>query len=79
MFMKIKEKSFGTSFGARTNRKAAVYLAVVLASMTVLGMLVAGWVMNIVKIFNAEALDGVVVARVIGAFIAPLGGVMGWF
>ncbi len=37
-----------------------------------------GWVMNIVAIWNTQALTGILIARVIGTFIAPLGGVLGY-
>ena len=37
-----------------------------------------GWVMNIIAIWNTQALTGTLIARVIGTFIAPLGGVLGY-
>lgn len=45
-------------------------------------LLVIGWVMNIVALTNAPALvewGAMEVLRVVGIFLAPLGGVLGWF
>lgn len=42
----------------------------------------AGWVMNIIEIINTGVSGdwtGMLVARVIGVFMAPLGAVLGWF
>lgn len=41
---------------------------------------IAGWVLNIIQIFNANfsAVDGELVLRVIGIFVAPLGAVLGY-
>lgn len=47
-------------------------------------MLVAvfcGWVMNLIELFHTEfttGFTGVLILRVIGVFIVPLGGVMGY-
>lgn len=41
-----------------------------------------GWVMNIIEIINtgfSSEWTGMLVARVIGVFMAPLGAVLGWF
>lgn len=40
-----------------------------------------GWVMNLIAVFNSnfDPITGQVVLRTIGIFLAPLGGVMGWF
>lgn len=57
---------------------------------TVIGFLVlcvalflaVGWIMNIAALFSAPAIvawSGMEIARVIGVFVAPLGGVLGWF
>lgn len=40
---------------------------------------VFGWIINIFKIAFADNIDGMVVLRVIGVFVAPMGGVVGWF
>ena len=40
-----------------------------------------GWVMNIIALIhtNFTPLTGMVVARVIGVFVAPLGAILGFF
>lgn len=39
-----------------------------------------GWVMNIVHLINDNTMAmGMVVARVVGIFVAPLGAVLGYF
>ena len=42
---------------------------------------VIGWIINIVKIIGQFdlAITGLMVVRMIGVFVAPLGGVIGWF
>lgn len=47
-----------------------------------IGLLLAiGWVLNIVTLFRhaADPITTITVLRGIGIFIAPLGGVLGWF
>lgn len=41
---------------------------------------VGGWIANIVKLVgsNFEPLTGMVIARIIGVFLAPLGSVLGF-
>ena len=39
---------------------------------------VFGWVMNLIQIAHSSGIDGMVIVRVIGAFIAPLGAILGW-
>lgn len=41
----------------------------------------AGWVMNIVKLWNAgfDVITGYMIVRIIGVFLAPLGAVVGYF
>lgn len=41
---------------------------------------IVGWVMNIIEIFNSNfsAIDGELVLRVVGVFVAPIGAVMGY-
>lgn len=43
--------------------------------------LMAGWVMNLVTLFhsNFTPITGALVLRVVGIFVAPIGGVMGYF
>lgn len=40
-----------------------------------------GWVWNIIKIIDSDfaVITGMLVARIIGVFIAPLGAVLGFF
>lgn len=37
-----------------------------------------GWVMNIVTIAQTEAFSGMVLLRVVGVFMAPLGAILGF-
>lgn len=50
------------------------YIAILFAS-------VGGWILNLIKVFNAEfsTITGVLVVRVIGVFVAPIGSIFGWF
>ncbi len=52
--------------------ESLIWIAFVLAA-------VVGWVMNIVAIAGAESITGMVVVRLIGVFMAPLGAVPGYF
>lgn len=56
----------------------AVPLIGLYAAIVVLG--IGGWIANIVKMINAgfDPITGLVVARVIGVFVAPLGSVLGF-
>lgn len=49
------------------------YVALVLLAL-------GGWIANIVKIWNSgfDVLTGMVIARCIGVFMAPLGAVLGY-
>jgi hypothetical protein len=49
---------------------------VVGVSIVLLGLL--GWAMNLVAIAQADYIDGLVVVRVIGVLIAPLGAILGY-
>lgn len=42
---------------------------------------VGGWIANIVKLIGSsfDPLTGIVIARAIGVFVAPLGAVLGFF
>lgn len=40
---------------------------------------IVGWVWNILAIIDATGFSGLLIARVIGVFVAPLGAVLGWF
>ncbi len=52
--------------------ESLIWIAFVLAA-------VVGWVMNIVAIAGAESITGMVVVRLIGVFMAPLGAALGYF
>ena len=44
--------------------------------------LLGGWIMNLVKLVNGGDLQfdaGVTLARVVGVFIVPVGGILGFF
>ena len=50
--------------------------------LAILGLFVLGlwgWVCNIIAIIHADSVTGMVIARVAGVFIAPLGAVLGFF
>jgi hypothetical protein len=38
-----------------------------------------GWGLNLVKIFGTDHLDGQLVLRIIGVFMAPIGAILGYF
>lgn len=46
----------------------------------IFGLFVAGWVMNIIEIFGSDfsQITGMLVIRVIGVFLAPIGAIVGW-
>lgn len=56
--------------------------SLVMAAIFVLiwGLFIFGWVDNIVKLFyaNFDPLTGIVVLRIVGIFVAPLGAVIGY-
>ena len=37
-----------------------------------------GWISNIVEIAHADIVSGMVILRVVGIFMFPLGAVLGW-
>lgn len=45
-------------------------------SIVLLGLL--GWGMNLVEIAQADFITGLVILRVVGVFIAPLGAILGY-
>jgi hypothetical protein len=54
------------------------FLKAVLGSI-IIGLAI-GWVLNLITIFNsAFTLNGELILRIIGVFLAPIGGVLGWF
>lgn len=40
---------------------------------------IIGWVLNIMQIAQSDHITGMIVVRIIGVFMAPLGAVLGWF
>ena len=46
--------------------------------LLIMGIMVAGWVLNIAKLITYNETAGMLLARAAGIFIAPLGGVLGW-
>jgi hypothetical protein len=63
----IKIRFPGTSLGL------LMYLAFIVA-------IIGGWVMNLVEIVNYDfaSITGMIILRIAGIFIAPLGAVLGW-
>ena len=63
----IKIKFPGTSLGL------LMYLAFVV-------VIIGGWILNLVEIVNYDfaSITGMIVLRIAGIFIAPLGAVLGW-
>ncbi len=39
---------------------------------------ITGWVMNIVSLVQAEAINGLELVRLVGIFVLPLGAVLGY-
>lgn len=37
-----------------------------------------GWICNIIEIAHADLVNGLVILRVVGIFMFPLGAVLGW-
>ena len=48
--------------------------------LSLLILLLGGWVMNLVEIVNYDfaSITGMIILRIAGIFIAPLGAVLGW-
>jgi hypothetical protein len=44
-------------------------------------LIIVGWIMNLVTIFNTAhvELTGMFILRIVGIFVAPIGGVLGYF
>jgi hypothetical protein len=59
----------------------STFWAAYLIPFAIVLALVVGWVMNIITLVDADFanITGLLVLRVIGIFIAPLGGVLGYF
>lgn len=52
---------------------------VILAYILMVIIVGFGWILNIIALVHAHALDGLTIARGIGVFVAPLGSVLGYF
>lgn len=52
-----------------------------IAALGVWVFFVVGWILNIYKVVGADfsSIDGMLIARIAGFFVAPLGGVLGYF
>ena len=63
------------------NEKQIVQFAAGGVLLTIITALLIGWVMNIIEIANTvdAELTGMFILRCIGVFVAPLGGILGWF
>lgn len=48
-------------------------------SLLIMGIMAAGWVMNIAQLIIGHETTGMLLARAAGIFIVPLGAVLGWF
>lgn len=49
--------------------------------VSILAAVVIGWILNIIKIIGLDfsAISGEHVVRIVGIFVAPIGGVAGYF
>lgn len=65
----------------KTQRGYTAAEIVFLGWFLLIGAGVIGWVWNIVKVIHTccTVIDGLLVARIIGIFVAPLGAVLGFF
>lgn len=46
-----------------------------------IGLFIAGavgWIMNIIAVAQSDFVSGMVILRIVGIFMAPLGAVLGW-
>lgn len=52
----------------------------VMLYLSLLILLLGGWVMNLIEIVNYDfaSITGMIILRIAGIFIAPLGAVLGW-
>jgi len=41
--------------------------------------LLAGWVMNLITLFSMQGFSGELFLRIIGVFMIPVGGILGYF
>lgn len=64
---------------SKQNKSLAVGVISFILAMAVLGLVLYGYIANIASLVAADAFSGMVVARAIGIFVAPLGIVLGYF
>ena len=51
-----------------------------IAFLVILALFIIGWILNIIDLIKMDIeLTGVVILKIIGIFIVPLGSIMGWF
>lgn len=62
-------------------KKQKGYTAIVVLYILIVLVGGVGWVMNIIDIVNSDfsKITGMLVLRIIGVFLAPLGAVLGYF
>lgn len=54
-------------------------LITLLLYVTILLLLLVGWVRNIIAIIDSDGtITGMLIGRVIGVFVAPIGSILGW-
>lgn len=54
-------------------------VAVLLLYITILLLALVGWVKNIIAIIDSDGtITGMLIGRVIGVFVAPIGSILGW-
>lgn len=63
--------------GVSPESRVIIFIALCLFGTFFAG--VFGWVWNIIKIWQADALTGMVLARMLGAVMIPVGAVIGYF
>lgn len=51
-----------------------------IAFLVIWAFFIIGWILNIIDLIKMDIeLTGVVILKIIGIFILPLGSIMGWF
>jgi hypothetical protein len=62
-----------------SNDYVAVGTGIFIASIILIMANGAGWIMNIFKLISCDwVLSGEEVLRIVGIFVVPLGGILGW-
>jgi hypothetical protein len=63
------------------SQRGFTLLSIVLLFLPLMAIGIWGWVWNIIKIVGSDfgVITGLLVMRVIGVFLAPLGAVLGFF